>query len=244
MRSRNIVLCLLSAAPLTLAFPPFRLGFLAYWALIPFLFLLADKEAGAAMRWGVFFGLLSSIMGIFMTGRIGLFSDFYKMMIHALSFALFAVLVLVLRRRWPFGYLLGVPFLWAAIEYGKALINPDYAWLALGYTQNYYLKLMQYTPSIGVYLVSFWVVSLNTILFAMWQRRSEARWLAGLGALLVLVCAVPYTFSRLLAPEPRPLQERQIEVRQFSKVKASVPLRLRFRRYPESATTCATAAAL
>lgn len=244
MRSRNFLLCLLSAAPLTLAFPPFRLGFLAYWAIIPFLVLLADKEAGAAMRWSVFFGVLSSMMGIFMAGRIGLFSDFYKMIIHALFFAVFAVLVLLLRRRWPFGYLLAVPVLWAAIEYVKALINPDYAWLALGYTQNYYLKLLQYTPSVGVYLVSAWVVSLNVILFAMWQRRREGRWLAGLGALLVLVCAVPYTFSRLLAPEPRPLQERQIEVRQLSKVKASVPLRPSFRSYSESATTFATAAAL
>lgn len=179
-----------------------------------------------------------------MTGRIGLFSDFYKMAIHALSFALFALLVLLLRRRWPFGYLLAVPLLWAALEYVKALLNPDYAWLALGYTQNYYLKLMQYTPSTGVYLVSFWVVSLNVILFAMWQRRRDARWLAGLVALLVLVCAAPYTFSRLLTPEPRPLQEPQIEVRQFSKVKASVPLRPSFRKYTEPATLFATAAAL
>lgn len=244
MRSRNFLLCLLTAAPLTLAFPPFRLGFLAYWALIPFLFLLADKEVGAAFRWSLLLGFLSIVMSIFMSGRFGPFADRYRILTQAFSFALFAVLVLCLRRRWPFGYLATVPLLWTTLEYLKTLVSPDFAWLALGYTQNYYLKLMQYTPASGVYVVSFWVVSINVILFAMWQRRRETRWLAGLAALFVLVCAIPFAFNCLLAPQPRPVQEPQIEVRQFKKVKASVSLLPRFEKYSEPTRTFATAALL
>ncbi|MGH7452154.1 MAG: apolipoprotein N-acyltransferase, partial [bacterium] len=62
---RDLTLTLLTAVALALAFPPFRLGFLAYWGVIPFLLLLENKGPAPAFRWGYLTGLLFSLLALY-----------------------------------------------------------------------------------------------------------------------------------------------------------------------------------
>jgi apolipoprotein N-acyltransferase len=193
---RDWILALLTAATLTLAFPPFRWGFLAYWGFIPFLLLLENKSAAESFRWGYIAGFLLSMATLYWIGWTTLPGAIATFLVHPLYFALFAMLLVPARRAWPNGYLIAVPFLWTAIEYLKSISDLGFPWLSLGYTQTYYLQLIQYASFTSVYGVSFWVVSLNVLLLALWQFRQNTRQVITLLAILILFFGLPYLYSR------------------------------------------------
>ncbi|MDW7680167.1 MAG: hypothetical protein SCK70_06360, partial [bacterium] len=55
---RDFFLALLTAVFISLAFPPLKLGFIAYFGLIPFFFLLENKTIKQSIRWGYLTGFL------------------------------------------------------------------------------------------------------------------------------------------------------------------------------------------
>jgi apolipoprotein N-acyltransferase len=193
---RDFLLAFFAALTLTLAFPPFRLGFLAYWGLIPFLLLLEDKNTAESFRWGYLTGFLHSAAALYWIGWTTLPGAVATFLIHPLYYSLFAILLVPARRSWPNGYLIAVPFLWTGIEYLKSIGELGFPWLTLGYTQTYYLHLIQYASFTSVYGVSFWIVSLNVLLLALWQFRQNTRQVIALLALLVLFFVIPYIYSR------------------------------------------------
>ena len=210
---RDLLLYLLAAIPLALAYPPFRYGFLAYWAFIPFLLLLEDKTFGSSLRWGYGVGMVASVTVIASNLWLNLPSMISFVLIQPVYFALFAVALAPLRKLWPTGYLLLAPFLWALLEYARSFSEPAAPSLKLGYTQEYFLQLLQYAPSASVYAVSFWVVSINALLLAMWRTRENLSACLGLAALLLLFFALPYFYSKLVQQRSDGWEERAIEVR-------------------------------
>jgi len=205
---RNLGLTLLSASALTFAFPPFELGFLAYWGVIPFLLLLENKNAGEAFRWGYLVGLIFSIATLYWISWTTLPGAISTILVHPLYYSLFAVLILPMRRLWPNGYLLAVPFVWTAIEYLKSIGDLGFPWLTLGYTQTYYLRLIQYASFTSVYGVSFWIVSLNVLLLALWRFRENKRLVIGLSVILVLFFVTPYLYSLAVMPHTEEPKEQ------------------------------------
>ena len=107
---RDLGLTLLAAFALAFAFPPFELGFLAYGAVIPFLLLLENKNAGDAFRWGYFVGFIFSIVTLYWISWTTLPGAIATVAVHPFYYAVFAVLILPVRRLWPNGYLIAVPF--------------------------------------------------------------------------------------------------------------------------------------
>jgi apolipoprotein N-acyltransferase len=192
---RDLTLTLLAALALTLAFPPFKLGFFAYWAVIPYLLLLENKMPAEAFRWSYLMGLLFSLASLYWIGWTTMPGAISTIVIHPLYYALFAVLLIPMRRLWPSGYLIAVPFLWTAIEYFKSIGELGFPWLTMGYTQTYYLQLIQYASFTSVYGVSFWVVSLNALLLALWRFRHNARRVMVLAGILILFFVIPYLYS-------------------------------------------------
>lgn len=203
---RDLGLTLLTTAALTFAFPPFALGFLAYWGVIPFLLLIENKTTGDAFRWGYGVGLCLSVATLYWIGWTTFPGAIATITVHPLYYAVFAVLILPLRRLWPNGYLIAVPFVWTAIEYVKSIGDLGFPWLPLAHTQTYYLTLIQYASYTSVYGVSFWVVSLNVLLLALWRFRENKRAVIGLSILLLLFFVTPYLYSLAIMPrteEPR-----------------------------------------
>ncbi len=210
---RDLVLYFLTALPLALAYPPFRYGFLAYWAFIPFLLLLEDKSYGPALRWGYGVGIMVSVTTLANNLWLSPPALITFALMQPLYFALFAAALPAARKLWPAGYLLLVPFLWTLIEYIRSLSEPATPSLKLGYTQEFFMQLLQYAPSAIVYAVSFWVVSLNVTLLALWRVRENLLACLGLTALLLLFFALPYLYTRYVQQRVREWQEQPMEVR-------------------------------
>ncbi|NUO80339.1 hypothetical protein HUU05_09710 [candidate division KSB1 bacterium] len=211
---RNLLLYLMTAIPWALAYPPFSYGFLAYWVFIPFLLLLEDKAFGPSLRWGYSVGLVASLAVLSSNLWLSLPSMLAFVLMQPVYFALFAVAVLPLRRLWPTGYLLFVPVLWALLEYARSFNDPVAPSLKLGYTQEYFLQLLQYAPGASVYAVSFWVVSINVLLLGMWRMRERSLACLGLAAILLLFFALPYLYSKFVESHSKEREEKAIEVHQ------------------------------
>lgn len=209
---RDLLLFASSLGALALAFPPFRLGFFACWALIPFFLLLENKSAGAAFRWGYGAGLVANMITLHAAAMIPSLERLLAVLATPLGYGLLAVALARLHQRWPSSYLLAAPLLWVVMEYALTQSSSGLAGLPLGYTQEYYAGLMRNLFGESIFFVSCWVVIINVILMLSWRHRGNLYCLAGLGMLLAVCFLLPYAFSKLAWRGFDVFQERIIEV--------------------------------
>jgi apolipoprotein N-acyltransferase len=210
---RDLLLFASSLSALALAFPPFRLGFFACWALIPFFLLLENKSAGAAFRWGYGAGLLINMITMHLSFLVPSMDRLLAVLAMPLGYGLLAVLLAGLHKQWPSGYLFAAPVLWIIIEYVLTQASSGMAGLPLGYTQEYYASLLRNLFGESIFFVSFWVVTINALLLMAWRHRDNLYWLAGLGALLAGCFLLPYAVSKLAWRNFNFFHEKVIEVR-------------------------------
>jgi len=188
---RDLSLSILTGISLTLAFPPFKLGFLAYGALIPFFLLLNGKGAKESLRWGYIAGLFACIGVLYWIAVVTLPGAIGAILVLPLYFSLYAILHSWLEKRLGSRFIFAVPFLWTGLEYIKSLGQIGFPWLSLGYTQTYYLHLIQHASITSVYGVSFWVVLLNVLLYKIWRSRQTKKLLLRYTGLLVIIFLAP-----------------------------------------------------
>jgi apolipoprotein N-acyltransferase len=221
---RDLVLFALSLGALGLAFPPFRLGFFACWAIIPLFLLLENKSAGAAFRWGYGAGLLANVITLQAAFLIPSLDRMLAVLASPVAYGVLAMVLAQLHRQWPQGYLLAAPLLWAIMEYMQTHVSQGMAGLPLGYTQDYYASLMRNVFSESIFLVSAWVVAINVLLLLLWRHRGSLLWLSGLGVLLIMFLLLPYAFSKLAWRDLRIFDETIIEVHHTPALKQFMPL--------------------
>ena len=169
---KNIGLSLFTGILFALALPPFKTGFLAYWALIPFFLLLEQKHGREAFRWGYITGLFIAIATLFWIGWVTIPGLLGMLLAWPLYIALFALLHTFLVRQFATVAFALAPFIWVSIEYLQSLTELAFPWNYIGYTQSYYLPLIQYAEYTSVFGVSFWVVLLNVLFYVIWKRYS------------------------------------------------------------------------
>jgi apolipoprotein N-acyltransferase len=193
---KNVGLSLLVGILFALALPPFKTGFFAYIALIPFFLLLENKQAGEAFRWGYITGLFIAITTLFWIGWVTVPGLLGVLLIWPLYIALFAVVHTFLLRQFSvFAYALA-PFFWVSIEYLQSLSEFAFPWNYIGYTQSYYLPLIQYAEFTSVFGVSFWVVLINVLLLTLWKNfNKDWRIVASASLLLMLLFIGPLAFG-------------------------------------------------
>ncbi len=172
---KNLIFSLLTGILLALSFPPFKTGFLAYGALIPFFLLLEDKSSGQAAKWGYVTGLFFYSGTVFWIGVITFPGCIGTLLIMPLYTTFFAVIYNWLSKRIGRNALLAVPFLWTSIEYLQSLTDLAFPWNYVGYTQSYYLPLIQWAEFVSVHGISFWVVMLNVLFFVLYSEYKNAR---------------------------------------------------------------------
>jgi apolipoprotein N-acyltransferase len=183
---RNLILSLLTAILLAFALPPFRTGFIGWFALIPFFFLLEEKKIADTLRWSYLTGLFICITTLYWIGHVTQAGFIGAILIIPLYLTLYGVLhVLLLRFAGRKGWLL-LPFIWVAIEYLQSRSELAFPWIYLGYTQSYYLPLIQYAEYAGIWAVSFWVMLLNVMIWLAWQGKNRRTFLAVIALLIVL----------------------------------------------------------
>lgn len=173
---KNLVLALLTGILFAFSLPPFKTGFLAYGALIPFFLLLEKKRGFDLFRWSYITGLFVFTCTLFWLWNVTIPGLLGTLLVLPLYFSLYATIHSFVQRRFPSYGLLLIPFLWTSVEYLQVFGDTAFPWVFLGYTQSYYLPLVQYAEITGIFGISFWVAALNVLLFFIyksWENRKK-----------------------------------------------------------------------
>jgi len=170
---------------LTLSFPVYSLGPLAWAALLPLLFVVQSSQPATCFKLGWFAGL---VQGLTLLYWIVFVVNHYGNLPFVASVAVCFLLVAYLAlypglfcaglswlRMQGLPWLLVAPFLWVALELGRGWLFGGFPWENLGYSQYRFLPLIQLADLTGVAGISFLLVAVNALLFqglaTLMQRR-------------------------------------------------------------------------
>jgi apolipoprotein N-acyltransferase len=199
----------LSATLLTLSFPPFPLGALAWIGLVPL--FLALRGAGplraAALSYAA--GLLVSVVhGSWLPRVEGVGPGTWALMhaFHASYFALFGGLASVLRRRLPGWDAVSLPVLWVLIEYLRLHSGfLSFPWPVLAYTQVWTPAVAEVATVTGMWGVSFLLVAANACLVELLAARyARGRLSAAAPSRLALAASTGIGFALLVPVQLEP----------------------------------------
>jgi apolipoprotein N-acyltransferase len=206
---KKLFLSLLTGLFLSLAFPPLKLGFLAYWGLIPFFYLLRDLSYKEAMKWGYLTGLFLNIGTLYWISWVTLPGTIAAILYLPVYLVLYAALHTFIRKRIGEKYLLiWIPFLWTGIEFIRSIGVLGFPWTSLAYTQTYYLALIQYATYTSIYGVSFWVVLINVTIFAILRYYDRIRVVIALFIFLTILFILPWIYGKLSIPKDIQYQDK------------------------------------
>ena len=179
---------------LSLAFYPGWFGFLAWFSLIrPFIIisrLTGRKAFGAAYFYAVCFNIFSLYWVAMVTppGTVG------AVLIVSLYYAVVLTMISKLYRMKRLVGFVAAPFLWVGMEYFRTLTQFAFPWSDLGYSQSYYLYILQIVSVISVHGLSFLIVAVNVLLWQTLRKDliAERRLTALFSSMAVVALLVAY----------------------------------------------------
>jgi apolipoprotein N-acyltransferase len=206
-----------SGLALSLSLPPAGLGWVAFLAPIPLLWLLRDAGPARGAAVGAAFGAAyfgAVLYWLLLFGELGWSA---LVLVSAAFVAAFGALApLVTRRGSPVSTSIGVAALWTVIEWVRgAWPLGGFGWGQLGSTQTNEGVLMRLAPITGVWGMSFVVLLVAGLLLAALER-ARPRPAASIGfalvagVVLVVPAAIPAGTAR--GPAVR-VAEVQVDVR-------------------------------
>jgi apolipoprotein N-acyltransferase len=210
MSRRTLTLAVLSGILLATSFPSIGFSFLAWFALVPFLFALRDQTViGGLWLSGIFalvffcgtvYWVTNSIHGY---GHVPLVPAIVTTLLFSMFLALFIVpfgaAVVHIRTMRPGLLFLAAPALWVLLELARTHLFSGFPWALLGYSQYRWLPVIQIADITGVYGISFVIVLVNIAITELIENRRRYAPLALSAAILVMIIA--YGQYRLHAPE-------------------------------------------
>lgn len=176
---------MLSGTALVFCFPNFDLGFMAFFALFPFLVSLYGKSNRSAFLSGFLLGLPYFFgtnywvyHSISKYGGVNVITSYLLVLLLAMYLSLFTGIFAALYasriKKTSLPAMLIAPVLWVVLEYLRSFALTGYPYSLIGYTQYGFLEFIQIADLTGVYGVSFLVLAVNGALadFFILKRRT------------------------------------------------------------------------
>ena len=163
----SILLVVLSGVLMFLSQPPFNLGHLCWFVLVPFLIAINGKKPKQGFVYGFIMGLVYFLCMLYfiftVMPPVTILAGLILIPYQALFFALFGLLFTFILGEKPgaLKFIFFSAFLWVAIEYIRSLGIFGFPWGMLAYAQWKNLMLIQISDITGVYGVSFVIFIFN-----------------------------------------------------------------------------------
>ncbi|PWB75319.1 apolipoprotein N-acyltransferase [candidate division GN15 bacterium] len=172
LRKRRLEL-MLWAFVLSLAFYPGWWGVLAWIGLARPLMIISRLRGRDCFNAGYFFGFFFTLFTIYWVALVTPPGMIAAVTIVAFYYAFILLAFSKLYRMRPLLGAVAVPFLWVGLEYFRTLSEFAFPWSGLGYTQAYFLYILQIVSVISVHGLSLLIVTVNVL---VWQAlRSDVR---------------------------------------------------------------------
>jgi len=233
---RNRRLIALSAVLFCLAYPPMPLGFLAYFCLVPILFVTSQKGFKSGFGAGYLFGWIHAVILLYWVGRgiqsyagsadLGgnLFLEIFLNWIAPIGAPIAVGLIQAIFSAFLFGiygwlsqgkyrWLIVFPFVWTSIEYIRTLSEFAFPWVELAYTQSKYVPMIQTASWWGDLGVGFILAIVNLLIFAALKNRAKLKSAiiyAGT-AVILLIAMLAYGLTVKYEPSGQPIKTALIQ---------------------------------
>lgn len=149
---------------MSLSFYPEYFGFLAWFSLVRPLMIIASLKSRDAFNAACFFGFFFNLFSLYWVAMVtppGMVSAVVIVTFY------YAVAFMTFNRVYHIKPLYGFvafPFLWVGLEYSRTLSEFAFPWSDLGYSQSYYLCILQIVSVTSVHGLSFLIVAVNVLL--------------------------------------------------------------------------------
>ncbi len=183
---QELLLAVLSGALLCLAFPKVDQGWLAWFALVPFLLALRRANGRAGFMLGFAAGIAHYLGLIYWTaytmnvyGHVPMLPAVGALVLLAAILATFLAagtmgLCLVCRAPWQLA--VAGPALWVLVEWLRTWLFTGFPWELLGYSQHAYLPMIQVVDLFGVGGLSALIFFCNAVLCLAWLHWRRMPW--------------------------------------------------------------------
>ena len=207
---------IISACLTGLAQQPLHLGWLAWFSLVPFIFVLNRVKTRKVFFmmgfiWGVTYYLTVIFwlaMNIGTTAFIGTISMLAAVLYCALNCAGISLIMGLLKSRYPQRWFWIFPFVWTAVEYIRNMdILTGGPWTALANTQLDFLTLVQNAEITGIYGITFWIVMVNILIFNWLDKPFPEHSFAA-----VSIFILPWLTGLILMPQPHIENRNNLDV--------------------------------
>lgn len=209
---------LLSALLLIPAFPPLDQGYLAWFALLPFLWFCFKASPRQALAGGFLFGIplhiylnlyLSEVLFSFLTPALASLAMALLILIISTLNALFAALASYAFRSIKNSLALSliIPSAWLLFEYVRSLTFFAYNVGYIGYTQWGYPVVLNIVSVYGYWGLPFLMVFLQTILLMFLLRIIKGKFLVAAALIFFLLSGVG-----IVAPQFFPVEKKDAPI--------------------------------
>tara|TARA_B110000263_G_scaffold116356_1_gene101434 strand:+ start:16866 stop:18350 length:1485 start_codon:yes stop_codon:yes gene_type:complete len=198
LKNKKLLFVLLSSILTGLSQQSYGMGFLVWFSLVPFIFVINKLSSFKdAFKFSFIWGFIYHLMTIYwLAQNIGTVPviAFFSMLLGVFYLSFNTVLIILiwyyLKKYYQKYNLFLIPIIWVSIEYIKSYGLLAFPWISLANTQLDYLYLIQIAEITGIYGVSFWIISLNVILYSLLINKSIKKIY-----LLVVTFLAPWIFG-------------------------------------------------
>ncbi len=166
----HLLLPAFSALLLSLSFCSFKLGILAWCALIPLYIGLENKPLRFHLAAAFWAGAVFWSLTIYWLIHVTLLGQIILILYLALYFGLFGGAVYFSGFLPVYCRLFFLPATWVLLEYLRSYLFTGLPWVLVGLSQARNLTVIQIAEITGAWGVSFLVVLVNTALYLYWRR--------------------------------------------------------------------------
>lgn len=190
LRQRRLELLIWSFL-LALSYYPDYFGFLAWVSLVRPIMIISSLNGRAAFNAAYFFAFFFNLFSIYWVGMVTIPGMIAAILLVAFYYTFVFMLYKKVYNLNPLYGMISLPFLWVGMEYFRTLSEFAFPWSDLGYSQSYYLTLMQIVSVTSIHGLSFLIVVVNILLWQILRKtvaieRKVTAFLFSVGIIFVL----------------------------------------------------------
>lgn len=202
-------LILLSGFLFSISLPPFRIGAAAYWALVPFFFLLREKNASQAFWWGGLSGAFIAVSSLNFMSFNTLTGWVSAIIVNSAYFAIYSLIHVWLAQKMGSKFIFIVAFLWTGIEFLKTqFFGGELSWANLGYTHPQYLFILKNATTLNLFSVCFWLVLINFLIYSILIDLGNKRKVIWLITSILILLLLPKFLENRSMPKPQKIYDK------------------------------------
>lgn len=208
---------------LSLAFYPEYFGFLAWFALVRPLMIIVPLSGRQAFNAIYFFSFLFNLFSLYWVALVTPPGMVTAVVIVAFYYTAILIAFHRLYRIKPVLGFVSLPFLWVGMEYFRTLSEFAFPWSDLGYTQSYFLYILQIVSVISVHGLSFLIVAVNILIWQVFRKslQPERRVTSAFASLAIVLALLAFGWIEM----PRFPEQGTIDV---ALLQGSVPLEVKW----------------